>query len=58
MSTIQTSMPVAIFNRSTVVSDDEVETAVNALQNQVDNDLSKYWGKSAKLTFVPKGQKI
>ncbi len=46
------------FNESTVVKDDEVEKAVNALQKQVNNDLSKYWGKSAKLTFVPKGQKI
>jgi hypothetical protein len=52
------TVPIAVINRSTVVKDDEVQKTVDALQIQCDNDLFKYWGKTAKLAFVPKNQNI
>src|SRR4051794_19152525 len=44
---------IAVLNRSSVVSDDEVQQITNALQKQVNNDFAPAWGIEAKLSFVP-----
>ena len=48
---------VALINASTVLKDEEVKTAVTALQTQVRRDFAQAWGIDADLTFVPKGGK-
>src|SRR5262249_43429420 len=54
----EAEMPtIAIMNRSTVVSDQDVEHAVGALQKQVDDDVYHIWGVRADLTFVAKAGK-
>jgi hypothetical protein len=47
---------IAIFNHSTVVKDDEVAHAVQALQVQVSRDFLPAWGIDAALSFVPSGE--
>lgn len=49
------SYRVAVLNHSTIVTDDEVKTAVAALQTQVHRDFAPAWGIDAELTFVAKG---
>ncbi len=49
------SYRVAVLNHSTTVTDDEVRTAVAALQTQVHRDFAPAWGIDAELTFVAKG---
>jgi hypothetical protein len=44
---------VAVLNRSTVATDDEVHAITSALQKQVDRHFSPTWGIGAKLHFVP-----
>jgi hypothetical protein len=46
---------VAVINESTVVTDAEVLTAINALEIQVHRDFAPVWGINANLGFVPKG---
>jgi hypothetical protein len=46
---------VAVINESTLVSDQEVATAVPALQTQVDRDFSPVWHTGAVLSLVPRG---
>jgi hypothetical protein len=46
---------VAVVNASTVLSDNDVQTALPALQTQVHRDFAPAWGIDADLTFVPKG---
>jgi hypothetical protein len=46
---------VAITNASTVLTDNDVQPVVDALQRQVDNDFGPAWGIDAKLEFVPQG---
>ncbi len=46
---------VAIVNKSTIVTDDEVRTAIAALQKQVSNDFAPAGWVDAILTFVPAG---
>ncbi len=48
---------VAIMNRCTVVPDADIQTAVAALQIQVDRDFQPIWGGRADLTFVKKSGK-
>jgi hypothetical protein len=43
---------IAILNRSSAVSDAEVDTAVAALQKQVSNDFAPVWGIDADLSFI------
>src|SRR5437773_11810159 len=43
---------VAIVNRSTVVSDGDLEVAVGALQTQVNDHFQASWGRGAELEFV------
>jgi hypothetical protein len=42
---------VAVLNRSTVMSDDEVEAVVQAMQHQLDHDFTPIWGVGAILHF-------
>jgi len=46
---------VSIINASTVLTDDQVEPAVAALQVQLHRDFAPAWGLDATLTFVPSG---
>ena len=46
---------VAVLNRSTVATDEEVERITGALQQQVDRDFAPAWGVRTSLTFLPKG---
>ena len=47
-------MAVAVINESTVVSDEDVQDLVAALQDQVDNDFSPIWGRGAQLSIASK----
>lgn len=46
------NIQVAIWNRSTVLIDDQVNAAVPALQTQVHRDFAPAWGIDADLAFV------
>lgn len=43
---------IAIINESTVLTTEQVETAVSAIQIQLDRDFSLVWGKSAHLEII------
>jgi len=45
---------VAIWNRSTVLTDEQVQAAVPAFQIAVSRDFAPLWKTDALLTFVPK----
>lgn len=47
------NIKVAVINASTVLTDDQINSAVPALQTQVHRDLAPAWGIDADLTFVP-----
>jgi hypothetical protein len=47
---------VAIVNRSTVMTDEQVAAMVPALQRQVTEDFYPSWGANAALTFVGKNE--
>ncbi len=49
------SYRVAVLNHSSLVSDEEVKTAVAALQTQVHRDFAPAWGIDAEPTFVTQG---
>lgn len=49
---------VAVKNLSTAVSDEEVQTAMAALQIQINRDFSPIWGIGASLEFHTKSAKI
>jgi hypothetical protein len=49
------SYRVAVLNHSTLVSDDEVKTALAVLQTQIHRDFAPAWGIDAELAFVAKG---
>jgi hypothetical protein len=51
------NIQVSIFNRSTVLTDNQVQAAVPALQTQIHRDFAPPWGVDADLTFVPRGKK-
>lgn len=48
------SIDIAVVNRSTVVSDDAVRTAVAAVQIQIDRDFYPVWDIPASLKFFDK----
>lgn len=49
------NVTVSILNASNVLSDDEVQAAIPALQTQVQRDFAPVWGVDADLTFVTSG---
>jgi hypothetical protein len=51
------SYRVAVLNQSTRVSDDEIKTAVVALQTQIHRDFAPVWGIDAELTVIEKDAK-
>jgi hypothetical protein len=52
----RTGPTIAFVNQTTVLSDDQVKTAMNALQIQLDRDVQPVWHVDATLYFVPAGQ--
>jgi hypothetical protein len=52
---IMSAIDIAVLNRSTVLTDAQVEPVVTALQVQVHRDWAPVWGTDADLTFVPAG---
>ena len=57
MSNVIRTQNVAVVNRSTVLEDEnEIKRGVDALQTQCDRDFAKYYGITAKLSFVSKNQ--
>jgi hypothetical protein len=51
------SYRVDVVNESADLDDGEIKNAVDALQEQVHNDLSPVWGVSAEIKFVARGKK-
>jgi hypothetical protein len=49
---------IAITNQSTVLSDDQVDAALTALQKQVTDDFRPYWGPDCTLRFLPKEEPL
>jgi hypothetical protein len=47
------NVQISFMNRSTVLTDDQVQAALPALQTQVHRDFAPVWGMDADLTFVP-----
>jgi hypothetical protein len=47
---------ISVLNNSTVVTDDEIKSAIPNFQAALDEDFSPFWAASAKLLFVPKDQ--
>jgi hypothetical protein len=47
---------ISILNESTVITDQQAQSAMAALQEQVSRDFRPAWGIDAQLAFVPKGQ--
>jgi len=45
----------AVINASTTDSDSKVKSYIDAVQIQVDKDISVYWGYTVNLVFVPGG---
>jgi hypothetical protein len=51
----QVSSPIiSILNQSTVISDEELQAAIGAIQIQLDRDFAPAWGLTATLQFLPK----
>ncbi|HMG34590.1 MAG TPA: hypothetical protein VKM94_11680 [Blastocatellia bacterium] len=48
---------IAVINSSTVLSDNQIQAALPALQTQIHRDFAPAWGVDADLVFVPKKQK-
>ena len=46
---------ISLINASTVLTDDQVHSALGPLQTQVSRDFAPAWGVDADLDFVPKG---
>lgn len=46
---------VVVINESTVLTDDQVQSALPALQKQVHRDFAPVWGIDADITFLSKG---
>jgi hypothetical protein len=46
---------IAVLNRSTVLTDDQLQPVMAALQTQVRRDWAPVWGSDADLSFVPAG---
>lgn len=46
------NIQISVMNRSTVLTDDQVNAAIPALQKQTHNDFAPAWGTDADLMFV------
>lgn len=46
---------VAVLNRSTVATDDEVKKVMRAVEKQINDHYSESWGMGCVMTFLPKG---
>jgi hypothetical protein len=46
---------IAIENKSSALTDKEVQAAIPALQQQVNYDFKPYWNEGARLVWVPSG---
>jgi hypothetical protein len=51
------AISVAVMNKSTVLTDKEVQDALPAFQHQVNYDFKQYWDVDARLHFFKKGTK-
>ena len=51
------NIKIAVINSSTVLTDQQIQAAIPALQKQVHRDFAPAWGIDADLTFVPSGSK-
>lgn len=51
------NIEVAVINKSTVVTNEEVQGVVPVLQTQVTRDFAPAWGIDANVRFIPKGAK-
>ncbi len=49
------NIAVAVINSSSILTDEQVQAVVPALQTQVHRDFAPAWGIDADLTFVPQG---
>jgi hypothetical protein len=49
------SVALAVENKSSVLTDAEVQGAIPALQQQVSYHFKPYWNEGARLVFVPAG---
>jgi hypothetical protein len=49
------NISVSVINEITVVTDDDVRSAVADLQTQVSRDFAAAWGRDAALAFIPSG---
>ena len=49
------SAAIAVENKSTVLTDPQVQAAIPALQQQVSYHFKPYWNEGARLVFVPAG---
>jgi hypothetical protein len=49
------NIKIAIFNLSTVLTDEQVQQAVPALQTQITRDFAPVWGVDGELVFIPHG---
>jgi len=57
LSNTNRTQNIAVVNRCTVLGDEEeIRRGVNALQIQCDRDFARYYGITAKLSFVSKNQ--
>lgn len=51
------NIQIAVMNRSTVLTDDQVSATIVALQTQVHRDFAPVWGIDADVIFVPGSKK-
>jgi hypothetical protein len=51
------NIKISLINESTVLGDDDVQSALQSLQTQVTDHFAPEWGIDADLGFVPKGSK-
>ena len=49
---------IAVTNESSVLSDDEVRSALPSFQKQVSDDFKAYWNLDCTLIFLPKGEPL
>jgi hypothetical protein len=52
------NIKVAVFNVSTVLTAEQVQAALPALQTQVSRDFAPVWGIDAELEFIPTGRRL
>jgi hypothetical protein len=49
------AVSIAVENKSSVLTDEEVQAAIPAWQHQVSYDFKPYWNEGARLVWVPSG---